>query len=155
MLLSGRSKDHPAGERGMTTFEIAVAIPILGLILMLSVMAVTRYMAQRTLLGWSDIVENDIHAAQQVAIARRAAVTMTFTPKAGSTPASYSVSTATGTIRSQTLPSELTFGSQSVQFSTVGIPSSTAAVAIQLTDSIVGTSRTITVNPVTGSLTVQ
>src|SRR5262249_15710619 len=97
-------RQRRAAHAGMTLPEIMIAISLALVVLGAGVVSVNRYMSQRTLLGWSDVIVNDIRAAQQTGLARRAAVTITFTAKSGSNPANYSVTAGGGTIRNQTLP---------------------------------------------------
>lgn len=139
----------------MTLPEAVIAIALALIVLGAGVVSANRYMSQRTLLGWSDVVVNDIRAAQQMSLARRAAVTVTFTAQASGNPASYTTTVGGGTVRNQTLPMELNLTAQTVSFTTLGIPTSASAVTVQVTDSVIGTSRTITVDPSTGTVTVQ
>jgi prepilin-type N-terminal cleavage/methylation domain-containing protein len=142
-------------QRGMTVMELMIVLPLLAILLALSFVSITRFMSQRTLLGWTDVVVNDVRAAQQLGVSRRATVVVTFTAKAGNTPASYNASVGGSTVRSQSLPAELNVTTQTVQFSSLGVPSSGSAVTVQVTDSVIGQTRTITVAPVTGSVTAQ
>lgn len=144
-----------AAQQGMTLLETIIAISLGALVLGMGLVAANRYMSQRTLLGWSDIIVNDVRAAQQVSVARRAAVTVTFTAQAGANPASYTTTAGGGTIRNQTLPKELNLSAQTLQFSTLGVPTSGSTVTVTLTDSVIGQSRTITVAPGTGTVTAQ
>ena len=148
-------REHRVAHTGMTLPEVIIATALAAIVLAASVVSANRYMSQRTLLGWSDIIVNDIRAAQQVGMARRAAVTVTFTAQAGQSPARYSTTAGGGAIRNQTLPKELNLTAQTISFTTLGIPTATSAVTVQLTDSVIGRSRTITVNPGTGAVTVQ
>ncbi len=142
-------------QKGMTLPEVMIAIALAAIVLGAGVVSANRYMSQRTLLGWSDVIVNDIRAAQQVSLARRAAVVVTFTAKAGGTPAGYATTIGGGTLRQQTLPGELNLSAQTIQFSTLGVPTSGSAVTVSLSNSVLGTSRTITVAPGTGTVTVQ
>lgn len=144
-----------AAQQGMTLMETLIAISLAAIVLGAGLVSANRYMSQRTLLGWGDIMVNDVRAAQQVSIARRAAVTVTFTAQAGGSPATYTTTVGGGTIRNQTLPKELNLSGQTVQFSTLGVPTSGSAVSVTLTNSVLGTSRTLTVAPGTGTVTVQ
>jgi prepilin-type N-terminal cleavage/methylation domain-containing protein len=144
-----------AAQRGMTMLELMIVVPLLAILLGLSFVGVTRFMSQRTLLGWTDVVVNDMRAAQQLGVSRRATVVVTFTAKAGNNPASYNATVGGATVRSQSLPSELNLTAQTVQFSSLGVPSTGSAVTVQLSDSVIGQSRTITVAPVTGSVKAQ
>jgi hypothetical protein len=139
----------------MTIPEAIIAISLAAIVLTAGLVSANRYMSQRTLLGWSDIIVNDVRAAQQVSMARRAAVTVTFTAQAGGNPASYATTVGGGTVRNQTLPKELNLSAQTLQFSTLGVPTSGSAVTVLLSDSALGTSRTITVAPGTGTVKVQ
>ena len=144
-----------ASPKGMTLPEVMIAIALAAIVLAAGVVTSNRYMSQRTLLGWSDVIVNDIRAAQQVSLARRAAVAVTFTAKAGVNPAVYTTTVGGGTIRRQTLPGELNLSAQTVQFTTLGVPTSGTALTVTLSDSVLGKSRTITVAPTTGTVTVQ
>lgn len=150
-----RTRERWAAHAGMTLPEVLLAVALAATVLAAGVVSVNRYMSQRTLLGWSDIVVNDIRAAQHLSMARRAAVTVTFAAKSGQTPASYAITVGSGTVRNQTLPTELNLSAQTIQFSTLGLPTFGNALTVQITDSVIGTSRTITVAPVTGTVTVQ
>ncbi len=77
-----------AAQQGMTLMETLIAISLAAVLLGAGLVSANRYMSQRSLLGWSDIIVNDVRAAQQVSIARRAAVTVTFTAQAGANLAS-------------------------------------------------------------------
>jgi Tfp pilus assembly protein FimT len=146
---------NPRGQGGLTLLEVAIVVPLLAIVLALTVVSVTKFQAQRTLLGWSDVMVSDIRGAQQSGIARRASVTVTFAAKSGVNAASYAVAVGGTTVRSQKLPTELNLTSTSVSFSTLGIPTSSSAITVTMTDSIIGRSRTITINAVTGSVTAQ
>lgn len=150
-----KTQERRAAQAGMTLPEVMLAVALAAIVLAAGVVSVGRYMSQRTLLGWSDIVVNDIRAAQHLSMARRAAVTVTFAAKSGQTPASYAITVGSGTLRNQTLPMELNLTAQTIQFSTLGLPTSGSAVTVQITDSVIGASRTISVAPVTGTVTAQ
>lgn len=147
------TRSRRPAQRGMTLPEILIAASLAAIVLAAGLVSANRYMSQRTLLGWSDIIVNDIRAAQQVSMARRAAVTVTFTAQAGGNPARYTTAVGGGTIRNQALPKELNVSAQTISFTTLGVPAS--GVTVQLTDSVVGTSRTISVAGGTGTVTVQ
>jgi prepilin-type N-terminal cleavage/methylation domain-containing protein len=144
-----------ASPKGMTLPEVMIAVALAAIVLAAGVVSANRYMSQRTLLGWSDVIVNDIRAAQQVSLARRSAVVVTFTAKAGVNPAVYTTAVGGGSIRQQTLPGELNLSAQTIQFTTLGVPTSGSAVNVVLSDSVIGKSRTITVAPATGTVTVQ
>ena len=144
-----------AAQQGMTLLETMVAISLAAIVLSAGLVGANRYMSQRSLLGWGDIIVNDVRGAQQVSMARRAVVVVTFTAKSGSNPASYTTAVGGGTIRYQTLPQELNLTAQTLQFGTLGVPTSGSAVSVTLTNSLLGTTRTITVAPGTGTVTVQ
>ena len=142
-----------AGERGVTLLETTVVVGLITLILAAALASLGRYMAQRTLGGWGESVVNDIRAAQQLGIARRAPAVITFTAQSGGVPASYTVTVGGATARNQTLPGELNVTSSTVQFNTLGAPA--AGVTLTLTDSRDGTTVSIAVAPVTGAVTAQ
>ena len=149
------TRGRRAAQRGMTVLELMIVLPLLTILLIASFFSVTRFMSQRTLLGWSDVVVNDVRAAQQLSVTRRATVVVTFAAKAGSTPASYSASVGGNTFRNQSLPAELNVTAQTIQFTSLGVPSTGSTVTVQLSDSVIGQSRTITVAPVTGRVSAQ
>lgn len=136
--------------RGATLLETIVVLALASVLLGATLGSVRGFMAQKTLTGWSDSIVNDIRSAQQLGIARRTPVVVTFT---NSAPPSYATTIGGTTVRSQTLPSELTVTAATVQFNTLGIPAS--AVALTLTDTRNSQTLTISVAPVTGVVTVQ
>lgn len=142
-------------ELGTTALEVTVAVSLAAMILVASLVGATRYMSQRTLLGWSDVVVNDVRAAEAIGIARRGAVAVAFTARTSSTPAAYTVTVGGTTVRHQLLPLELDVSAQTVQFSTLGVPVATSSVNVQLTDTALGTSRTIVIVPTTGAVSAQ
>lgn len=142
-------------ELGTTALEVTVAVSLAAMILAASLVGATRYMSQRTLLGWSDVVVNDVRAAEAIGIARRGTVAVAFTARSGSTPAAYTVTVGGTTVRHQPLPLELNVSAQTVQFSTLGVPVATSSVNVQLTDTALGTSRTIVIVPTTGAVSAQ
>ncbi len=139
-----------ARERGITLLETMVALALVFLVMGAAVVSIGGFMAQKTLAGWSDSIVNDIRSAQQQGIARRATAVVTFTNGA---PPSYAAAIGGTTVRSQTLPAELTITSATIQFNTLGIPSS--ATTLTLTDTRNGQTVTISVAPLTGAVTVQ
>jgi type IV fimbrial biogenesis protein FimT len=137
-------------ERGFTLLETLVALAVVALLIGAAVASIRGFAAQKTLAGWSDSIVNDIRSAQQLGIARRAAAVVTFT---NGTPPSYKTTVGGATVRSQTLPSELTITSGTIQFNTLGTPSSGATLV--LTDTRNGQTITISVAALTGAVTVQ
>ncbi len=142
-------------EQGTTALEVTVAVSLAAMILVASLVGATRYMSQRTLLGWSDVVVNDVRAAEAIGIARRGTVAVAFTARSTSTPAAYTVTVGGTTVRHQSLPSELNVSAQTVQFSTLGAPVATTSVNVRLTDTALGTWRTIIIAPTTGAVSAQ
>ena len=139
-----------ANQHGVTALEAIVVLALASVLVVAALGSVRGFMAQKTLSGWSDSIANDIRGAQQLGIARRASVAVTFTNGA---PPNYATTIGGTTVRSQTLPTELTVTAATVQFNTLGIPAS--AVALTLTDTRNGQTLTISVAPVTGAVTVQ
>jgi len=135
--------------------ETAIAVTIVAAILVASAVYIGGYLGQRTLTGWGDTVVNDIKAAQQLGITRRALVTMTFTGRSGSAQASYATTIGGVTVRGQTLPSELDLTSITLQFNTLGAPTSPVATTLTLSDSRSNASVAVTIVPVTGAVWAQ
>ncbi len=139
-----------ARERGFTIVETLVALAMVALLIGAAVVSIGGFAAQKTLAGWSESIVNDIRSAQQLGIARRAAAVVTFT---NSTPPSYATTIGGVTVRSQTLPSELTITSATIQFNSLGTPSSGATLVV--TDTRNGQTITISVRALTGAVTAQ
>ena len=144
------TKVGTVGERGVTLIEVTVLMAVLTVLLASAAASVNRFVAQKTLGGWSDAVVNDIRDAQQLGIARRAASAVTFT---AGPPAKYATTVGGASVRGQTLPAEISVTPATVQFNTLGVPASSATVV--LTDARNGKSITISVSPVTGAVTAQ
>jgi Tfp pilus assembly protein FimT len=145
-----RSNIALASERGVTLLEATVVVAILSLLIGSAVVSVGGFVTQKTLAGWSDSIVNDIRGAQQLGIARRATAVVTFT---GGAPAKYATTVGGTSVRGQALPAELNITSATIQFNTLGVPASGATLV--LTDSRNGQSITISVSPVTGTVTAQ
>jgi Tfp pilus assembly protein FimT len=145
-----RQKIAYAGERGATLLETTVVVAILSLLIASAAASVGGFVAQKTLSGWSDAIVNDVRDAQQLAITRRATAVVTFT---GGPPAKYATVVGGTSVRGQTLPAEISVTPAAIQFNTLGIPASGATVV--LTDARNGRSITISVSPVTGTVTTQ
>lgn len=143
-------KIGPAHERGITLLEATVALALISLVIAGTLVSIRGFMVQKTVAGWSDSIVNDIRGAQQLSIARRATTVVTFT---NGTPASYTTAVGGTTVRSQTLPPELTLTAATIQFNTLGIPGT--ATTLTLTDTRNGQTVTISMAPVTGAVTVQ
>jgi len=143
-------KIAPTDERAFTLLETVVAVALVSLVLGAAVVSMGGFIAQKTLGGWSDSIVNDLRSAQQLGIAQRTTAVVTFTNGA---PPSYATAIGGSTVRSQTLSSELTITPATIQFNSLGIPSSAATLV--LTDVRNGQTVTISVAPVTGAVTVQ
>ncbi len=145
--------------------EAVVVAAIMTTVLAATAVGVRGYLGVPTLVGWSEVIVNDIRAAQQLSIAQRTLVTMVFTPK-GSNPANYTITVggAGGTIVRQqnvdfslaglkNLSANLDVTGATLQFSSLGVPVS--GVTMTLSDSTSGNTVTITVNELTGAVTTQ
>lgn len=147
-----------ASERGVTVLELGVAVALLLLVLATSVVSVRAHLADRQLTGWTETLVNDVRAAQQLGISRRAVVTVTFTPRAGAAPAGYTTQIGGTTLRRQPLPVPLdlatTLPGNTLQFNTLGVPLIPAAAEVTVTHPSRGASRVVTIAPLTGAITV-
>jgi hypothetical protein len=150
-----RSGASVVRESGITLIETAIGLTVLLIVLVASVGSVRVFLGQRTLGGWGDVIVSDIRAAQQLGIAQRAPVIMTFVARTSTSPAAY-VTTVGGTaLRRETLPPELNITSTTFQFDTLEMPAGSKAISLTLSDSRVNYTTTITVIPVTGAVMVQ
>jgi len=137
-------------ERGVTLLEALVALAMIALVIGVALASIGGFVAQKTLAGWTDSIVNDIRSAQQLGIARRSPAVITIT---NGTPPGYATTVGGATVRSQTLPSELTVTAETIQFNSLGIPA--AATTLRLTNTRNGQTVTISVASVTGAVTVQ
>ncbi len=139
-----------ACERGVTLLEATIVVALLSVLLASGMASVKGFVAQKTLTGWSDAIVNDIRGAQQLGIARRATAVVTFT---AGPPAKYATTVGGAAVRGQGLPPEISITAATIQFNTLGVPTSGATVV--LTDARNGQSITVSVSPVTGAVTAQ
>jgi Tfp pilus assembly protein FimT len=150
MLMQRSARIGRAYERGATLLETLVVLALVALLIGVGVASIGGLIGQKTLAGWSDAIVNDIRSAQQLGIARRTPVVVTFT---NSTPPGYATTIGGTVVRSQTLPSELTLTAATIQFNSLGVPS--AETTLRLTDTRNAQAVTISVTAVTGAVTVQ
>jgi type II secretory pathway pseudopilin PulG len=133
--------------------EAIVAIAMLSIILAAGLVSIRGFLGQQTLAGGADAVVNDLRAAQQLAIARRAPAVITFTPKSGNASASYSTALGVNTVRQQRLSAQLNVTAATVTFTSLG--QTPSAVTVTVTDSVSSRTTVITVAASTGAVTVQ
>ena len=139
-------------ERGYSLIELAVALAMLGILLVVGVSGFRSAIANEQLDGWARSLAFDMSTARQTALTDATTVTVTLT---GS---SYLIATESGTtLKSTTLPPDFSLSTtcpvKVCAFDRRGIP--TAAGAITITSAATGHSSTITIQPTTGSVSYQ
>ena len=135
-------------QRGRSLIEIVFVSAFISMLLTVGATNIRQALAREELEGWVRAITNDITAAQQAAITRRATVTATFQNN------TYTIGAGGGgVLRQDTLPAHITFGStlQSFSFDRRGTPSS--AYTLTMTSTTTGRTFTISIEPVTGRAT--
>ncbi len=141
---------HTAG--GFSAVELAVALALVGIILVGSAFAIRLAMARETIDGWVRTMTYDIASGQQAAVTWRTTVTVTLTSS------SYLVAASSGpTSRYARLPSDIsittTCPSNICSFDRRGVP--TAVGTITLTSASSGRTYVVTIQSSTGSVSYQ
>lgn len=153
------------GTRGYSLLEVALVLPIVGVLAAVGMSSMRQAMAREEIDGWVRSMTYDIAAGRQAAITRRttATVGMANTDGSGSYPApppgaitSYRIYTigvtGGGTLRQATLPSDIsmttTCPAGSCSFDRRGIP--IASGTITVTSTSTSRSYTITIEAGTG-----
>ena len=77
-----------AHERGVTLIDVAIAVGLMIVTLIAILVASSRYMSQRTLVGWTDVIVSDVRAAQQLGIGSGPGSRSRSRPRAGTIAAS-------------------------------------------------------------------
>ena len=133
-------------SRGYTLVELVMAMSMVGLLMAIGVYSFRQALTREEIEGSARSVVNDISAGQQAAITGRSTVTATFQNQ------TYTILRAGATLRQETLPSHITFGStlQTVTFDRRGTPSGTPTLT--LTSTAAGRSYVITIDGVTGQV---
>ena len=150
-----RLKRTRIGEAGASLLEVSIVSMMISVVLASSAVSVRTHVATREVRGWSDAIVSDLRAAQQLGIARRASVTVTFAARGGGTPATYSTTVGGVTVRQQALPPALNLTSVTVNLNTLGVPLSANPVSLTISHGGTNRTRTITVAPVSGAVTVS
>ncbi len=133
---------------GFTAIEMVMVMSMVGILMTAGAHNVRLALDREQVDGWVRSVVYDIAAGQQAAITRRATVTAAFQKHA------YSVAVVGGgVLRSDSLPSQITFGNelQTFSYDRRGIPSSAFSLTVQSTTT--GRTYTITVEAGTGRVT--
>lgn len=151
------------GARGYSILEIALVLPIVGILLAIGGTNIRQALAREEIDGWVRSMTYDIAAGRQAAITRRTTATVGLSSSGGPTPAlapgsiiHYAVYTigvtGGGTLRQATLPSDIsmttTCPAGSCSFDRRGIP--IASGTITVTSASTGRSYTITIEAGTG-----
>jgi prepilin-type N-terminal cleavage/methylation domain-containing protein len=133
-------------NRGYTLIEMVMAASLAALLTTIGVYSFRTAVTREEVASWARGVSNEIAAAQQAAITRRTVVTATFQNQ------TLIVVGSGTTLRQETLPSHITFGStlQTVIFDRRGLPSGTPTLT--LTSTAAGRTYTITIDAVTGQV---
>ncbi len=132
---------------GFSMIETLIAVGLGGILLTLSVYGIGQIQAREELDGVVRAIVYDVASGQQAAIAQRTTVTVTFQNQ------SYALVTGTSVLRSDTLPSHISFNSvmQTVTFDRRGLPA--GALTLTLTSARAGRTYTISVDAGTGRVT--
>jgi type II secretory pathway pseudopilin PulG len=143
--LTYRRTRRAAGERGYTTLEPVIVLSLIGILLVMGLPSIRSALAREELDGWARAIVYDIAAGQQAAMTRRTNVTASFQSSAF-----IIVVYGGGALRSDTLPSHISFGGalQAVTFDRRGVPS--GDLSITVTSSLAGKTYTITIQQNTG-----
>ncbi|HET8678622.1 MAG TPA: GspH/FimT family pseudopilin [bacterium] len=156
---------HAGGARGFSLLEVALVLPLIGVLTAAGAMSMRQALAREEIDGWVRSMTYDIAAGRQAAITRRATATvgMATANAGGGAPepppgaiTSYRIYTigvsGGGTVRQATLPSDIsmttTCPAGSCSFDRRGIP--IAAGTITVTSASTGRSYTITIEAGTG-----
>jgi prepilin-type N-terminal cleavage/methylation domain-containing protein len=134
--------------RGFTAIEIVMVMSIVGMLSMVGAYNVRRALDREQVDGWVRSIVYDITAGQQAAITRRTTVTAAFQKH------TYTVAVlGGGVLRSDALPSQITFGNdlQTFSYDRRGIPS--GAFSLTVLSTTTGRTYTITVESGTGRAT--
>jgi len=134
-------------SRGFSLLELVMVLSLVGLLMSIGVYSFRQVLTREEIDGAARSVANEIGAGQQAAITRRTSVTATFQNQ------TYSVVAGGATLRQETLPSHITFGStlQSITFDRRGTPSGTLTLTV--TSAAAGRSYLITIDTTTGRVT--
>jgi type II secretory pathway pseudopilin PulG len=158
--MRSRNRALRSAGGGFTVLELTIATALLAVILAVSLASIKGYFAERAVVSWSETLANDIRAAQQLSITRRAPVTVTFTSRAGVTPAGYGTTVGGTTLRRQPLPADMDLvpvppaaSLAPLSLSSLGVPA--ASVQVRVRHDASSRTRTITVGPVTGTVSVS
>lgn len=138
-------------QRGLTAIELVIVLTLSGVLLGLSAVSIRGAVAREELNGWSRTIVHELTAAHQAAVTRRASVTVSFQDQTFT----VALTGGGGTLRRQTLPAHVTFGSplQSVTFDRRGTPSGVSSITLSST--LGGPVHTIVIEPGTGRASRQ
>ncbi len=134
--------------RGFTAIEMVMVMSMVGILVTAGAHNVRLALDREQVDGWARSIVYDIAAGQQAAITRRTTVTAAFQKHA------YSVAVVGGgVLRSDSLPSQITFGNelQTFSYDRRGTPSNAFSLTVQSTTT--GRTYTITVAAGTGRVT--
>ncbi|MGH2374520.1 MAG: GspH/FimT family pseudopilin [bacterium] len=161
-----RILSHATGARGFSLLEVALVLPLIGILIAAGLTTMRLAIAREEVDGWARSFAYDIAAGRQAAITRRATVTVGLaTENAGGSPTPepppgtnhpYKIYTigisGGGTLRQATLPSDIsmttTCPAGGCSFDRRGVPIATGSITF--TSASTGRSFTITIEPGTG-----
>lgn len=154
-----RMASHAGGARGFSLLEVALVLPLIGVLTAVGAMSMRQALAREEIDGWVRSMTYDIAAGRQAAITRRATVTLVMSNADGSNAsAEHSARTYTlavsgggGTLRQATLPSDISMTTTcpvgSCSFDRRGVPIDAGAITV----TSAATGRTYTINIAAGT----
>lgn len=154
-----RRMARAAGTRGFTTLEVAMVLPLVGILAFVGLTNLRQALAREESDGWARSMTYDIAAGRQAAMTRRTTVTVSMSDGQGNNASAehpgtvYTIGAGgVGTLRQGTLPSHMTMtttcSASACSFDRRGVPITSGTITI--TSASTGRTFTITIDSSTG-----